>query len=219
MIKKCVVCNNKFKTYKKNQTTCCKVCGYTNRKNKTKKKRDGEYVHVREDIYKIPYLRKNGMPANTYYVKTKCTECGKVVFQHRSNSQRKASPFCSQECRSKGMSGEKNVKWAGGKKFKRGKNRGHILVYAPEHPHNRKNYIPEHRHIVEKNIGRFLKPEERVHHINMIQDDNQIENLHIFSKEEKHFLAHGSLNKCVSKLLANGILKFDKSTGEYYVAE
>ena len=66
---------------------------------------------------------------------------------------------------------------------------GYIMVLAPDHPQrdNRgRGYVREHRLVMEKHIGRFLKPAERVHHINCVKDDNRIENLKLFANETEH---------------------------------
>lgn len=57
---------------------------------------------------------------------------------------------------------------------------GYKMVLASDHPHcDSKGYIREHRLIMEQHIGRYLSPDEVVHHINHDKLDNRIENLEI----------------------------------------
>lgn len=78
----------------------------------------------------------------------------------------------------------KSHNWSGGKVFNSG---GYILVYCPNHPYcDTKGYVKEHRIVMEKHLGRFLLPEERVHHINCIKIDNKIDNLELFKNESEH---------------------------------
>ena len=77
--------------------------------------------------------------------------------------------------------------WKGGRRI----SRGYILILNPLHPFcDVHGYIWEHRLVMEKHIKRFLKPEERVHHLNGIKDDNRIENLKLFSSESEHQKYH-----------------------------
>jgi hypothetical protein len=81
------------------------------------------------------------------------------------------------------ISAEKHPFWKGGRKKHSG---GYILVFYPTHPFATKKYVFEHRLIMEKHLGRYIKPKEIVHHKNGIKDDNRIENLELFSSRSQH---------------------------------
>ena len=90
-------------------------------------------------------------------------------------------------------SGIKHPRWNGGK-YKR--KDGYIVIYSPNHPKIKKNpYILEHILVMEKYLGRYLKPEERVHHINNKRADNRIENLRLFSTNSEHCIFHQNIPK------------------------
>lgn len=79
---------------------------------------------------------------------------------------------------------DKHPLWKGGR-FK-GKN-GYIQVLCKDHPKVKKasrKYVLEHIIIMEKYLGRYLKKNENVHHINGIKDDNRIENLKVLTCSE-----------------------------------
>ena len=79
---------------------------------------------------------------------------------------------------------EKNYFWKGGKIRDKG---GYILVKNNQHPHaNSQGYVREHRLVMEASLGRFLLPNEVVHHKNSKRDDNRLENLELFSSNGEH---------------------------------
>lgn len=64
-------------------------------------------------------------------------------------------------------------------------NRGYVLGYAPRHPNAHKDgYVMEHTLVMEMSLGRYLDPNEVVHHINRIRSDNRIENLVLMDSKE-----------------------------------
>ena len=74
----------------------------------------------------------------------------------------------------------------------------YIGLYIHGHP-NADIYgrILEHRYVMSKYLGRPLKPEECVHHINGNPIDNRIENLKLFSSHGKHTSKYHPRNKIV----------------------
>lgn len=74
--------------------------------------------------------------------------------------------------------GDKSPSWKGGK---RQTQKGYILIYKPEHLYcNSSKCVLQHRLVMEKHLGRYLKEDECVHHKNGIKNDNRIENLILF---------------------------------------
>jgi len=81
-----------------------------------------------------------------------------------------------------------NPNWQGGVMFD-GKRK---LIYYKDHPNPDflKNYIYEYRLIIERHLGRFLKPDEVVHHINGDVTDNRIKNLQLCKNQSEHCKIH-----------------------------
>ena len=57
--------------------------------------------------------------------------------------------------------------------------KGYVLIRNKTHHRTREGYVYEHILIAEEKIGRRLKNNEVVHHINCIKDDNRKENLKV----------------------------------------
>jgi hypothetical protein len=81
--------------------------------------------------------------------------------------------------------------------WKRGsyKESGYVQIYSPDHPFcNHKGYVREHRLVVEKYLGRYLKSSEHCHHINGIRNDNRLDNLMVFISNTSHRRWHNNPN-------------------------
>ena len=68
---------------------------------------------------------------------------------------------------------------------KRTNSEGYVIMRYPEHPNSQKNgSLLEHTYVMSEHLGRPLKPNENVHHINGVRDDNRIENLELWCKSQ-----------------------------------
>lgn len=80
-------------------------------------------------------------------------------------------------------------RWNGGRKVR---SDGYVIVVAPDdHPHpcdefkgSGLKYVLEHRLVMEKKIGRYLKNDEVVHHIDGNPSNNSPENLQLMERGE-----------------------------------
>lgn len=79
--------------------------------------------------------------------------------------------------------GERHGSWKGGRVIADG---GYVLVKVDSDDQyaamrNRQGYVLEHRLVVAKALGRPLRRDEHVHHINGIKDDNRLDNLQLMN--------------------------------------
>ena len=146
---------------------------------KTKTKKLPFHPSVKFIIFKCNWCKNPFEKMGSYYKKQK-------------KRVKNACCFCSRSCKSKWIAsikfqkGKKHPKWQGGIRIN---SNGYRMIYFPEHPHNIKNYVYEHRLIMEKRLGRILKKDEHIHHKNGNTLDNRTENLQIFSNS-KHAQFH-----------------------------
>jgi hypothetical protein len=132
-------------------------------------------------------------------IKLVCKQCGKTFLKSLSiykNDLKKvnAGKFCSRECYHKSpesrpatrMKREKSKWWKGGRIFERGYK---LVLVDKEHPYGiakggGEKYIREHRLIMEKHLGRYLKKNEVVHHIDGDRKNNELKNLKLMTTSE-----------------------------------
>ena len=98
------------------------------------------------------------------------------------------------------LSGKGNANWKGGKKIVN----NYLYIYMPEHPYATiHGYVKNAKLVLEKKIGRYLLPEEEIHHkgikypLSSVENkqDDRIENLKLFPTKTKHTQFHWNLRK------------------------
>ena len=66
--------------------------------------------------------------------------------------------------------------------FKIDKGTGYMYSYSPEHPlSNKSGKVMEHTYVMSNYIGRILKKDECVHHVDRVRSNNEISNLRLMT--------------------------------------
>jgi len=129
-----------------------------------------------------------------------CAICYKDFITYSSKIKLGRGKYCSKNCSDKNTLfkkghlslpnktsfklGKDHPKWQGWRYAGRG--RKYKLLLLPNHPYSDKNgYYREHRYIMEQKLGRYLMPNEEIHHIDGNGLNNTIDNLLLV--ENKHF--------------------------------
>lgn len=121
---------------------------------------------------------------NNKMCKIKCDQCGHILYRSHAHTIRAKHHFCDIICRTEY---ELDIKhkpaWKGGQI----KRLGYVFIKAKDHPNaDCLGYVKRSRLVMEKYLGRYLKPEEIIHHINEIKDDDRLENLQLCSCSSEH---------------------------------
>lgn len=103
-----------------------------------------------------------------------CLTCGKELRLKPSQAR---IQYCSKACEGVARTKRPQERMHNGKPVRKDA-QGYVMVYEPSHPNNTfKGWQYEHRLVVEAVLGRLLRSDEHVHHINGVKDDNRPVNL------------------------------------------
>lgn len=138
-------------------------------------------------------------------VKCICDNCKQEFDTYKCYEKRnRKHRFCSKKCEGEFKRLNNTVsEWKGGHISK---STGYKYIRL-----NGKD-IEEHRLVMMKHLGRQLKPNEVVHHINGNKLDNRIENLQLFTNSE-HVKHHHSMEDNKKICLRCNALKIHKARG------
>lgn len=129
-----------------------------------------------------------------------CFNCNKKFERFLSQINNNGKIFCGHECRIKAVNQKKIHSYLTKNTHLRNK----FPKRKKTNPLNcrkrisiKGKYFYEHRLIMETHLGRKLKSNEHIHHINSNPKDNRLENLMIVSPQE-----HGEIEKKLDKILS-----------------
>lgn len=116
-----------------------------------------------------------------------------IAVRHKAvNLGIKRDPRAEYQTRSAARRGELTHNYKG---YKRKTSGGYVVLYKPEFKGARKDgLIMEHRYVMSLHIGRPIRKDEAVHHINGNKTDNRIENLLLMTHGE-HSAMHNRERK------------------------
>jgi len=143
------------------------------------------------EIKFLGIIKKPSVSRSYQYALFECPECKQVVERVRKDGIK--ANYCGHKCYAKNRD-------------KRGPYKafvvisGYRYIQSPGHPYaTLKGYVAEHRLIAEKIIGRYLRPDEVVHHKNKNKLDNSDSNLMVMTVSN-----HIKLHKKTCRRDSNG---------------
>ena len=141
----------------------------------------------------------NNSPNENQRIINKCIICNNFCKpQPPSRIKKGKGKTCSKECAYKNLSSiQKKINNSGRFKYEKGwiYSGKYKKIKVPNHPYvDRDGYLLEHRFIMEQYLGRYLHPEEIIHHKDRNTLNNNIDNLQILTRSE-HIKLHHKENK------------------------
>lgn len=111
-----------------------------------------------------------------------CKTCGVGFYVQANQMVRGEGVYCSLPCKHKAWEGRVQP-WARPDETIY-HSAGYALVWKPDHPKAVNGRVFEHRLVMEQVLGRFLKDDEYVHHLDENKINNAPENLQVVSNPE-----------------------------------
>ena len=100
--------------------------------------------------------------------------------------------------------GKEHPMWKGGRKRH---SEGYWLISNPKHHRaNNNGYVLEHILVAEKFLGRDIKSNEIIHHINYDVSDNSPYNLYLCQNPSEHKKIHRDTDECNGETIWSNIL-------------
>lgn len=159
---------------------------------KTKKKMRDSHIGEKNNFFGKHHSKESKM------------KISRALKGHKGYWVGKKRPPFSKECKEKmseSRKGNKGSNWKGGK-FKT--DTGYIMIYLPNHPFcDHHGYIREHRLVIEQQIGRYLKPTEKVHHLGK-KNDNSPQMLMAFVNNGIHIKFESGQSISPSNIIFDG---------------
>jgi HNH endonuclease len=98
----------------------------------------------------------------------------------RCGQEKQAKSATCLACRE--SAGAANGNWRGGRTKHKA---GYVMLKTQGHPRGgEQGYVFEHILVMEQALGRHLLPDETVHHLNGVKDDNRPENLELWVRPQ-----------------------------------
>lgn len=160
-------------------------------------------------VGEIKKAKELGYTSRNKYIYLACEKCQKPRWIRLIGDSpvSKLCKHCSDQSKMANQNGENNPCWNGGKMVTQ---RGYVKVRKPNHPQaDSRGYICEHRLVMESIVGRYLLPNEIVHHIDGNLCNNEPSNLMLLKSQTYHLYYHQLKRKSTSCKKCGGFLIFD----------
>lgn len=195
IIGKCLTCKRKFSynPYQQKGNFCSYKCYHKSLIGKPSWNKNKKNIYSKKTLKKMSIAKKGKPNSNIGKALKKYYKTHNGYWQNKKFSRTHRKKLSKSHIGI--QKGSKHPMWKNGRCIS---GNGYIYIYKPKHPFATKNYVLEHRLVMEKHLGRYLTKEEIVHHkgikypIKSMENrsDNRIENLQLFANKSAHRVYH-----------------------------